>query len=52
MLGDVGWCWVAGKGVVVRDKIKAIVLRLELEVLTHCAEKIAYMQSAGRLYAR
>jgi hypothetical protein len=52
MLSDIGRFWVAGKGVVVSDEIKAIVLRLELEVLTHCAEEIAYMQSAGRLYPR
>jgi hypothetical protein len=52
MLSDIGWRWIAGKGVVVGDEIKAIVLALELEVLTHCAEKVAYMQPAGRLYPR
>jgi len=35
----------------VGDEVKAIVLGLELEVLAHCAEKVAYMKSAGRLYA-
>jgi hypothetical protein len=38
--------------VVVSDEIKAIVLCLELEVLTHCAEEVAYMQPAARLYPR
>jgi hypothetical protein len=52
MLCDVRWCWVAGKGVVVSDEIKAVVFRLEFEVLTHCAEEIAYMQPAARLYPR
>jgi hypothetical protein len=52
MLGDVRWRRITGKGVVVSDEIKAIVLALELKVLAHCAEEIAYMQSAGRLYPR
>jgi hypothetical protein len=52
MLCDVCWRWVTGKGVVVGDEIKAVVLTLELEVLTHCAEEIAYMQPAARLYPR
>ncbi len=52
MLGDVGWRRVAGQGVVVGDEIKAVVLGLEFEVLTHCAEEIAYMQPAARLYPR
>jgi hypothetical protein len=52
MLGDVCRRRVAGKSVEVSDEIKAIVLRLELEVLTHCAEEIAYMQPAARLYPR
>jgi len=51
MLGHIGWCWIAGKGMIVCDEIKAIVLGLELEVLAHCAEKVAYMKSARRLDA-
>jgi hypothetical protein len=51
MLSDVSRLWIAGKGVVVSDEIKAIVLCLELEVLAHCAEEVAYMQLTGRLYA-
>jgi hypothetical protein len=38
--------------VVVGDEIKAIVLALKLQVLTHSAEKVPYMKPAGRLYAR
>jgi hypothetical protein len=52
MLGYVGWRRVAGKGVVVGDEIKTIVLSLELEVLAHCAEEIAYVKPPGRLYPR
>jgi hypothetical protein len=52
MLSNIGRCGVTGKGVKVGDKIKAIVLSLELEMLAHCAEKVAYMKSAGWLYAR
>jgi hypothetical protein len=37
---------------VVGDEIKTIVLGLQLEMLAHCAEEIAYMKSPGRLYAR
>jgi hypothetical protein len=37
--------------VVVSNKIKAIVLGLELELLTHCTKVVAYMKAAGRLYA-
>ena len=33
------------------DEIKAVVLGLELEVLAHCAEIVADVKSAGRLYA-
>ncbi len=51
MVRNVRWCWVAGKSVVVGDEIEAIMLGLELEVLAHCAEEVAYMKSAGRLYA-
>ena len=50
--GNVGGRWVAGEGVVVGDEIKAVVVGLELQVLTHCAKEIAYVKSAGRLYAR
>jgi len=51
MLSNIGWRGVAGKGVKVGDEVKAIVLGLELEMLAHCAEKVTYMKSAGRLYA-
>lgn len=50
MLGDVRWRRVTGKGVVVGDKVEAVVFSLEFEVLAHCTEKIAYMQPAARLY--
>ena len=43
---------VARKSVVVGNEIKAIVLYLELQVLTHGTEKVAYMKPAGWLYAR
>jgi hypothetical protein len=49
---DVIRLWIARKGVVVGNEIKAIMLRLELKVLTHGAEKVPYMKPAGRLYAR
>jgi len=52
MLSDIGWRWVAGKGVVVGDEIKAIVLGLERQMLAHCAEEVAYVKPAGWLYAR
>jgi hypothetical protein len=52
MLSNIGRRRVTGKGVVVGDEVKAIVLSLELEMLTHCAEKVTYMKSAGWLYAR
>jgi len=42
---------VTGKGVIIGDEIKTIVLGLELEVLARCAEKVAYMKPAGWLYA-
>ena len=51
MLSDIGRCRVAGKSVVVGDEIKAVVLGLEPQVLANCAEEIAYMKSARRLYA-
>jgi len=52
ILSNISRRWVAGKGMVVGDEIKTIVLGLQLEMLAHCAEEIAYMKSAGRLYAR
>jgi len=51
MLSNIRWRRVAGKGVVIGDEIKAIVLGLELQMLTYCAKEIAYMKSARRLYA-
>jgi hypothetical protein len=52
MLCDIGRRRVAGKGVVVGDEIKAIVLGLEIEMLPHRAEEVAYVKLAGWLYAR
>jgi hypothetical protein len=52
MLCDIGRRRVAGKGVVVGDEIKAIVLGLEIEMLPHRAEEVAYVKPAGWLYAR
>jgi hypothetical protein len=46
MLSDIGRRWVAGKGVIVGDEIKAIVFSLEFEVLAHCTEEVAYVKSA------
>jgi hypothetical protein len=43
---------IARKSMVVSNEIKAVVLCLELQVLTHGTEKVAYMKSAGWLYAR
>jgi len=51
MLSNIGRRGITGKGVIVGDEIKTIVLGLELEVLARCAEKVAYMKSAGWLYA-
>jgi len=48
----VGRIRIARKSVVIGDEIKATMLGLQLQVLTHGAEKIAYMKFAGRLYAR
>jgi hypothetical protein len=52
VLSDIGWGRIAGKGVVVGDEIKAIMLGLEFEMLPHRAEKVAYVKPTGRLYAR
>jgi hypothetical protein len=52
MLCDIGWRRIAGKGVVVGDEIKAIVLGLEFEVLPHRAEEVAYVKPTRWLYAR
>jgi len=51
VLSDIGWRGVAGKGVVVGDEVKAIVLGLEFEMLPYCAEEIAYVKPTGWLYA-
>jgi hypothetical protein len=50
MPADIGRGRIRGQGMVVRDKIKAIVFRLELKVLAHSAEIVADMKPAGRLY--
>jgi hypothetical protein len=52
VLSDIGRRGVAGKGVVVSNEIKAIVLGLEFEMLPHRAEEVAYVEPTGRLYAR
>jgi hypothetical protein len=52
MLRNIGRRRIARKGVVVGNEVKAIVLGLELEMLAHRAKKVAYMKSAGWLYAR
>ena len=51
-VGDLVSRRVAGKGMVVCDKIEAVVLILELQVLAHGAVIVAYVKLAGRLYAR
>jgi hypothetical protein len=38
--------WVACERVVVGDEVKAVVFSLELEMLAHSTEEIAYVQSA------
>jgi hypothetical protein len=43
---------IARKSMIVGYEIKTFVLCLELQVLTHGTEKVPYMKSAGRLYAR
>jgi hypothetical protein len=52
MAGNVIGRRIARKSVVIGNKIKAIMFHLELKMLTHGAEKVPYMKSAGRLYAR
>jgi hypothetical protein len=52
VLSNIIWGRIAGKGVVVGNKIKAIVLGLEFEVLAHCAEEITYVKPTRWLYAR
>jgi len=52
MAGNLGRRWIAGKRMVIGDKIKAIVLSLQLKVLTHGTEKVANMKFARRLYTR
>jgi hypothetical protein len=36
---------------IVGYEIKAVVLRLKLQMLPHCPKKVANMQPSGRLYA-
>jgi hypothetical protein len=50
MAGNISRRWIAGKGMVVRDEIEAIVLSLKLQVLAHGTEEVAYMKFAGWLY--
>jgi len=52
MAGNLCRRWIARKRMVVGDEIKAIVLSLQLKVLTHSTEKVANMKFARRLYAR
>jgi hypothetical protein len=52
MAGNISRRRIAGKSMVVGDEVKAIVLSLKLQVLTHGTEKVAYMKFAGWLYAR
>jgi hypothetical protein len=52
MAGNLGRRWVARKRMIIGDEIKAIVLSLQLQMLTHGTEKVAYMKLAGWLYAR
>jgi hypothetical protein len=52
MAGNIIRRWIACKSVIVGNEIKTIMLSLELQVLTHGTEKVAYMKSAGWLYAR
>jgi len=52
MAGNLGRRWVARKRMEVGNEIKAIVLGLQLKVLTHGTEKVANMKFAGWLYAR
>jgi hypothetical protein len=46
MLRNISGRGVAGKGVVIRDKVETLVPRLHLQVLAYCAEKVAYVQFA------
>jgi hypothetical protein len=50
--GNIGRRRIARKGMVVGDEVKAVVLSLKLQVLTHGTEKVAYMKFAGWLYTR
>jgi len=43
---------IAGQGVIIGDKVKALMLSLKRKLLTHRPEKIAYMKPAGRLNTR
>jgi len=51
MLRDVSRRGTAGQGVEISNEIETIVFGLESEVLAHCAEVVADVESAGRLYA-
>jgi hypothetical protein len=46
MTGDLVRRGVARKGMIVGNEIKRIMLRLQLQVLTHGPEKVAYMKFA------
>jgi hypothetical protein len=46
MTGDLVRLWIARKGMVVGNEIKRIMLCLQLEVLAHGPEKVAYVKFA------